>query len=206
MVYDKNLFDNNKENKTKTMPPTAVALTKEKDKHCNTYRETGIFVTHTKLNSKYSNIMSNMLFTICLFALYLKPQQCLATFAATTKPTTLIKDVYKLNIVPSAPYECGSLDLRNNCDDFYKLINCTVITGFLNIAQLPRNESDCDFSDYQFENLREITDFLIITEVRYMTSIKTMFPNLAVIRGQQLFLNYALVITSNTDLEKVSGL
>lgn len=35
-------------------------------------------------------------------------------------------------------------------------------------------------------------------------SIRTLFPNLAVIRGRDLFMNYALGISSNSDLESVS--
>uniref|UniRef100_A0A1A9W0N7 receptor protein-tyrosine kinase n=1 Tax=Glossina brevipalpis TaxID=37001 RepID=A0A1A9W0N7_9MUSC len=101
-------------------------------------------------------------------------------------------------------HECGSIDIRNHCDSFKQLENCTVITGYLLIVLLPRmnqrNHEVCNFSKYQFPLLREITDFLIFHEVRNITTITDMFPKLTVIRGQRLFLNYALGVTSMRDL------
>ncbi|XP_065358198.1 insulin-like peptide receptor [Calliphora vicina] len=195
---------------------TAVALKEKDNDHNNNSPETGVFVTHSPTKTSSKNNSSNMLLshnytttttttllTMCLVSLHFT-QQCLATFAAPSAAATATSannfDVFKS---PPAPYECGSLDLRNNCDDFIKLSNCTAITGFLDIAQLPRASATCDFREYRFENLREITDFLIINDVRNLSSFKNMFPNLSVIRGQQLFVNYALVMTSVHDLEKI---
>uniref|UniRef100_A0A1B0A007 receptor protein-tyrosine kinase n=1 Tax=Glossina pallidipes TaxID=7398 RepID=A0A1B0A007_GLOPL len=130
---------------------------------------------------------------------------CLTTFTADTKdavqetttPITTVKSTIK-------PYECGSIDIRNHCDSFQQLENCTVITGYMLIVLLPRvnprAHEVCNFSKYQFPLLREITDFLIFHEVRNITTITDMFPNLTVIRGQRLFLNYALGVTSMKDL------
>lgn len=102
-------------------------------------------------------------------------------------------------------HECLSLDIRNECQNFAKLRNCSVITGYLIIVLLPLQNSgeSCDLEHYRFPLLREITDFLIFYEVRNMTSLRKMFPNLTVIRGQQLFLNYALGITYMNDLQTV---
>ncbi|KAM7354668.1 insulin-like peptide receptor isoform 1-T6 [Cochliomyia hominivorax] len=189
---------------------------------CPNEQETGIFVTHSPTKTLNENNISNMLlnihnnfyttfFYLCLLIMLNTPT-CLTTLPPPA-PATLnnIDDVAKPSTVPvlltppppATAYECGSLDLRNNCNNFYKLKNCTVITGFLIIAQIPHRNAKCDFSQYQFANLREITDFLIINEVRNMSSIKNMFPNLAVIRGQQLLVNYALIVTSVQDLEKI---
>lgn len=102
-------------------------------------------------------------------------------------------------------YECPSLDIRNECRNFLKLRNCSAITGYLIIVLLPLQNSgeSCDLEHYRFPLLREITDFLIFYEVRNVSSLKEMFPNLTVIRGQQLFLNYALGITYLNHLQKV---
>lgn len=94
------------------------------------------------------------------------------------------------------------MDIRNNCEEFEHLENCTVITGYLIIVLLPSNGT-CDYSPYRFPKLREITDFLLLYEVKYLTSIKDMFPNLTVIRGLKLFVNYALGITRMDDLQTV---
>ncbi|XP_075149459.1 insulin-like peptide receptor [Haematobia irritans] len=97
------------------------------------------------------------------------------------------------------PYECGSMDIRNHCSNLEHLSNCTVITGYLIIVLLPSNEI-CDYSKYSFPKLREITDYLLIYEVKNLTSLEHMFPSLTVIRGSQLFLNYALGITQMNEL------
>lgn len=104
-------------------------------------------------------------------------------------------------------HECRSLDIRNECRNFLKLSNCTVITGYLIIVLLPLQKSgeSCDLEHYSFPLLREITDFLLFHEVRNVTSLRGMFPNLTVIRGQQLFLNYALGITYMNELQSVGG-
>ncbi|XP_013109368.2 insulin-like peptide receptor [Stomoxys calcitrans] len=97
------------------------------------------------------------------------------------------------------PYECSSMDIRNHCSNFEHLNNCTVITGYLIIVLLPSNET-CDYSKYRFPKLREITDFLLIYDVKNLTTLEYMFPNLTVIRGSQLFLNYALGVTQMNEL------
>ncbi|KAI9578818.1 insulin-like peptide receptor [Glossina fuscipes] len=130
---------------------------------------------------------------------------CLTTFTADTKDT-LQEATTPITTETSTitPYECGSIDIRNHCDSFQQLENCTVITGYMLIVLLPRVNQGihevCNFSKYQFPLLREITDFLIFHEVRNITTITDMFPNLTVIRGQRLFLNYALGVTSMKDL------
>lgn len=105
-------------------------------------------------------------------------------------------------------HACTSLDIRNECKSFLKLENCTVITGYLIIVLLPlQNSSEfCRLEHYRFPLLREITDFLIFHEVRNVSSVRNLFPNLTVIRGQQLFLNYAFGITYMADLQTVPTL
>lgn len=98
--------------------------------------------------------------------------------------------------------ECTSIDIRNECSKMRLLDNCTVVIGYVMITLLP--SQNCNFSLYSFPKLREITDYMIFTEVKDLTNIRDMFPNLTVIRGRRLFLNYALGITSMPELELVS--
>lgn len=86
--------------------------------------------------------------------------------------------------------------------NFKKLENCTVIEGHLHIVLIDHAE----WSDYQalsFPKLVEITDYLMLFRAYGLKSLSHIFPNLAVIRGQKVFVNYALVIFEVTDLEEV---
>uniref|UniRef100_A0A0K8VNM9 receptor protein-tyrosine kinase n=1 Tax=Bactrocera latifrons TaxID=174628 RepID=A0A0K8VNM9_BACLA len=107
--------------------------------------------------------------------------------------------------VRTEPGECRSIDIRNDCESFEQLHNCTIIRGFLLIVQIPAEDYEtkkpCHHENYTFPLLREISDFLIFHDVRGLRSIRNLFPNLAVIRGRRLFLNYALGITNMPDLE-----
>lgn len=88
---------------------------------------------------------------------------------------------------------CSSLDIRNNVDSFKQLTDCRVIEGFLQIVLMDRtNESD--FVNLTFPKLREITGYLLLYRVNGLKSLANLFPNLSVIRGQDLFINYALAV------------
>lgn len=82
------------------------------------------------------------------------------------------------------------------------LDNCTVVIGYMMITLMPNEK--CNYSAFTFPQLREITGFVIFTDVHGLYNIRDMFPNLTVIRGRQLFLNYALGVTNMHDLEFVS--
>ncbi|KAH8377832.1 hypothetical protein KR093_007260, partial [Drosophila rubida] len=97
--------------------------------------------------------------------------------------------------------ECTSVDIRNDCKNLHQLDNCTVINGFMMITLLPVGLQRCNYSAYSFPKLREVTGYVIFTDVRGLVSIRHMFPNLTVIRGRRLFLNYALGVTGMPDLE-----
>lgn len=48
--------------------------------------------------------------------------------------------------------------------------------------------------EYEFPKLIEITEFLLIYRVNGIKTFIKMFPNLRLIRGNTLFINYALVV------------
>ncbi|XP_061400497.1 insulin receptor [Musca vetustissima] len=99
-------------------------------------------------------------------------------------------------------FECPNMDIRNECENLAHLENCTVITGYMIIVLLSTNDT-CDYSQYSFPKLREVTDFVLFSKVTNLTSFRDMFPNLTVIRGRKVFLNYALGISSMDSLERV---
>jgi len=97
---------------------------------------------------------------------------------------------------------CQSKDIRNLVKQFQKLKNCTVIEGYLQILLIDYAEAS-DYENLQFPELREITDYLLLYRVYGLRTLSHIFPNLAVIRGQKLFFNYALVAFEMPDLEDV---
>ena len=86
--------------------------------------------------------------------------------------------------------------------EFYKLENCTVIEGHLQIVLVDHADWS-EYREYRFPNLVEITDYVLLYRVFGLRTLKLLFPNLSVIRGQNLFFNYALVIFELYDLEEV---
>jgi len=88
---------------------------------------------------------------------------------------------------------CGSLRITSNVNRLSRALrNCTVIEGYLQII-LIENTKPGDFDALSFPHLREIGSFLLLYRVSGLRTLSRLFPNLAVIRGQILFYNYALV-------------
>ncbi|KAI8042118.1 insulin-like peptide receptor [Drosophila gunungcola] len=111
--------------------------------------------------------------------------------------------IYAPRAESKSEHECTNIDIRNECRKMHLLDNCTVVTGYVMIT-LITSEQHCNFSDFSFPLLTEITEFMIFTEVRGLVNITEMFPNLTVIRGRRLFLNYALGVTSMHDLQQLA--
>ncbi|XP_041368267.1 putative molluscan insulin-related peptide(s) receptor [Gigantopelta aegis] len=95
---------------------------------------------------------------------------------------------------------CGDIDIRNEVTNFKQLEDCVVIEGKLHI-QLIANTDERDFDKYSFPKLVEITGHLFLYRVYGLKTLRNLFPNLAVIRGQELFYNYALVAYEMPDME-----
>nr|ANC28181.1 tyrosine kinase insulin receptor [Sagmariasus verreauxi] len=100
---------------------------------------------------------------------------------------------------------CGSMDLRNSISALEKLCPCRIIDGHLHfVLQEQRDSASMTrLSQYSFPGLREITHHLLIYRVFSLASLHSLFPNLAVIRGDVLFHNYALVIYDVPSLQEV---
>ncbi|XP_026167794.1 insulin-like growth factor 1a receptor [Mastacembelus armatus] len=102
---------------------------------------------------------------------------------------------------------CGpSIDIRNDIDQFSKLVNCTVVEGYLRILLINDKTSNIrqeDFRSLSFPKLTVITDYLLLFRVTGLDSLSMLFPNLSVIRGRNLLQDYALVIYEMIHLKEI---
>ncbi|XP_013858973.1 insulin-like growth factor 1a receptor [Austrofundulus limnaeus] len=99
-----------------------------------------------------------------------------------------------------------SIDIRNDISELKRLENCTVVEGYLQILLITEKTSNINqevFSSLSFPKLTVITDYLLLFRVPGLDSLSTLFPNLSVIRGQNLFYDYALVIYEMTSLKDI---
>lgn len=104
------------------------------------------------------------------------------------------------------PTVCGPhIDIRNDIREFKKLENCTVVEGYLQILLIgdKNHNSNQEYRMLSFPKLTMVTDYLLLFRVAGLESLSTLFPNLSVIRGRNLFYNYALVIFEMTSLKDI---
>lgn len=97
---------------------------------------------------------------------------------------------------------CPSKDIRNNATNLQTLENCTVIEGHLKILLMFRTKPE-DFRGLSFPKLVVVTDYFLLFRVYGLESLSDLFPNLTVIRGSNLFFNYALVIFEMLQLREI---
>ncbi|OXA61387.1 Insulin-like peptide receptor [Folsomia candida] len=88
-------------------------------------------------------------------------------------------------------------------EHFDMLRGCSVIEGSLQINMVFINPSADFRQNITFPELREITGFLMAFSTPKIISLKTLFPNLAVIRGQELIENYALLIYKMPGMQEI---
>lgn len=60
-----------------------------------------------------------------------------------------------------------------------------------------------EYENVSFPNLIEITGYLMLYRLNGFKSLNQLFPNLAVIRGRDLFKDYALIIYEMLDLADI---
>ncbi|GCC16689.1 hypothetical protein chiPu_0017316 [Chiloscyllium punctatum] len=94
------------------------------------------------------------------------------------------------------------MDIRNHVSDLRQLENCTIIEGYLQILLIFNGKAE-DFRALRFPKLTVITDYLLLYRVYGLETLRDLFPNLAVIRGINLFFNYALVIFEMIHLKEI---
>jgi len=83
-----------------------------------------------------------------------------------------------------------------------QLANCGVIEGFLVISAIfSRTNNEWNFDGLEFPLLTEVTEFVAIYRVRNLKSLGKLFPNLRVIRGNQLIHEYSFVVYGSIHLQ-----
>ncbi|XP_018528790.1 insulin receptor b [Lates calcarifer] len=97
---------------------------------------------------------------------------------------------------------CPSKDIRNNVTNLQSLENCTIIEGHLKILLMFKTKTD-DFRGLSYPKLRVVTDYVLLFRVYGLETLSDLFPNLTVIRGNNLFFNYALVLYEMLQLKEV---
>ncbi|MED6244149.1 hypothetical protein ATANTOWER_025608 [Ataeniobius toweri] len=97
---------------------------------------------------------------------------------------------------------CQSKNIRNNVTNLRSLENCTIIEGHLKILLMFGAKTE-DFRGVSFPKLRVVTDYVLLFRVYGLETLSDLFPNLTVIRGNNLFFNYALVIYEMLQLKEV---
>ncbi|XP_014665366.1 PREDICTED: insulin-like peptide receptor isoform X2 [Priapulus caudatus] len=97
---------------------------------------------------------------------------------------------------------CQNIDIRNNVSNLMALENCTIIDGYLRVLLIDRGSWEM-YQNYSFPKLREINGYLFMYRVSGLQSLRTLFPNLAVIRGRDLVFNYAFVLYEMFDLREI---
>ncbi|KAF6205305.1 hypothetical protein GE061_019475 [Apolygus lucorum] len=100
---------------------------------------------------------------------------------------------WSITISITSANTCKSMDVRNKVEHFNVLKNCTVIEGFLQVVLID-NARDSDYVNLSFPLLREVTDYVIFFRVDGLKSIASLFPNLSVIRGENLAMDYAFIV------------
>lgn len=79
-----------------------------------------------------------------------------------------------------------------------------MVEGYLKILLIVNKITDQEvFRTLSFPKLTMITDYLLLFRVPGLDSLSTLFPNLSVIRGRNLFYNYALVIFEMNNLKDI---
>ncbi|XP_044254232.1 insulin-like peptide receptor isoform X2 [Tribolium madens] len=97
---------------------------------------------------------------------------------------------------------CKSVDVRNTPSHISEFSDCRVIDGSLQIV-LMENLDATDYINISFTELFEITEYLLIYRVMGLTTLDSIFPKLASIKGNSLFLGHSLVIYELLNLEEI---
>lgn len=88
-------------------------------------------------------------------------------------------------------------------DQLRSLNGCRIIEGFVNIVLMEFNEEQADRENLTFPDLEEITEYLLVYHVAGLRTLAKLFPNLRVIRGNNLITDYALSIFENANMFEV---
>ncbi|XP_062849775.1 insulin receptor a [Trichomycterus rosablanca] len=103
---------------------------------------------------------------------------------------------------PTSSEICGSMEIMTSPVNLSSLENCTVIEGHLKILLMFNTQKE-DFQELSFPRLTVVTDYLLLFRVHGLESLSALFPNLSVIRGNNLLFNFALVVFEMLHLKEI---
>ena len=96
---------------------------------------------------------------------------------------------------------CGRMFIRNTPSDLMRLSGCKVIEGSLQIALISEGTPE-QYKNYSFP-LREITGYLLLYNAHGLQTLRHIFPNLTVIRGQEFIHNYYALLVMDVSKSSV---
>ncbi|KAG9510915.1 Insulin receptor [Fragariocoptes setiger] len=103
-----------------------------------------------------------------------------------------------------------NINIRNDLTTIRKeLENCDIVDGYITLALISQSYNGQpiqpeDWANITFPRLREITNHLILFRVQHLTSLNTLFPNLAVIRGINVIHDYSFIIYEMMQLQEIN--
>ncbi|XP_039275988.1 insulin receptor [Nilaparvata lugens] len=144
-------------------------------------------------------VVSVLAAVCCLLLCLANPVEAFASLGTELRPRT---DLSTDRSSPDARGVCQSLDIRNAAREFHQLQGCQVVEGFVQIVLMDK-AVESEFANFSFPELREITGYLLLYRIDGLRTLSNLFPNLAVIRGNTLFFNYALVVFEMLHLQEM---
>nr|XP_039251871.1 insulin receptor-like [Styela clava] len=97
---------------------------------------------------------------------------------------------------------CDIIDARNDAAHMKDLENCTIVNGFVHLVFM-HDLKEKDLKKYRFPKLRVITHYLLVFRMYNLRTLRYMFPNLAVIGGQETLKGYSLVLFENPHMTEI---
>lgn len=97
---------------------------------------------------------------------------------------------------------CGNIDIRFDIDRLKALEGCRKVHGNVMIFLID-DVNSTEIEAFSFPLLTEITGFLMMYRLTGIKSLAQLFPNLSVIRGDELFKGFALILYELIDLENL---
>lgn len=96
---------------------------------------------------------------------------------------------------------CHSKHIRFDVKQLKLLENCVIIDGHLVIADIVKFET-VQFALFSFPQLTQVTEYIIVNNVRGLDSLTRLFPNLTSINGKKTFRGSSLILQDIPDMDR----
>jgi insulin-like growth factor 1 receptor len=131
---------------------------------------------------------------LCIILIILTNFSMILTIAGSSLNSSYLSSSSQLLSQSSSNYDfvvCASVRIRGIVQYKYiqKLQRCSIILGNIQIVNADFSILSDNKQKTVFKNLIEITDYLLIFQVKGLKSLENIFPKLKIIRGDHLFKN-----------------